>query len=198
MKMKEMVACELCDEALSWRNVLTIQGYQVCSGCRLKAEKLEMKPTVEAPAPVEVPPAPLVFLYRNHNGELAERHVIPKLVRFGTSEHHPGGRWLLEAEDLDRKAHRTFALENVTHWGPAPEPGDLEPLDPRWFLEIAAGEPHLGSLWAAETLEASSVTNINGLSATMIGKGACAVARLLCALSPKVAGALAALLSTAR
>ena len=62
-------------------------------------------------------PAELRFLYRNHRGEIAWRWVAPRLVRWGTSEHHPEPQWLLEGIDLDKAAERTFALKDVQQWG---------------------------------------------------------------------------------
>lgn len=63
-------------------------------------------------------PPPFVFIYRNHRGETGTRRVIPRGIRYGTSEHHPEPCWLLEAWCLDREGARTFALSSVTPAGP--------------------------------------------------------------------------------
>ena len=66
----------------------------------------------------DIKPTPeLRFLYRNWKGEIAWRCVAPKLVRWGTSEHHPEPQWLLEGHDLDKASDRTFALKDVQQWG---------------------------------------------------------------------------------
>lgn len=62
------------------------------------------------------PTAELRFLYRNHRGKTAWRHVAPKFIRWGTSEHHPEPQWLLEAHDIHKGADRTFALKSVVEW----------------------------------------------------------------------------------
>ena len=65
----------------------------------------------------DIKPTELRFLYRNHRGETAWRWVAPRLVRWGTAEHHPETQWLLEGIDLDKRADRTFALKDVRQWG---------------------------------------------------------------------------------
>jgi hypothetical protein len=59
-------------------------------------------------------PTPFRFVYRNHRGEVAERHVIPDAVRFGPTEWHPTPQWLLRAYDLDKQALREFAMSEIS------------------------------------------------------------------------------------
>ena len=72
---------------------------------------------------------PLVFVYRNHRGEVAVRRVMPGRVWYGRTPWHPGACWLLRALDLDKDEERDFALDHILGWGeisghavPAPPP----------------------------------------------------------------------------
>jgi predicted DNA-binding transcriptional regulator YafY len=56
---------------------------------------------------------PQEVVYTNHRKETAMRRIIPQFLWFGTSDHHPGAQWFLEAFDLDRHATRTFALASI-------------------------------------------------------------------------------------
>jgi hypothetical protein len=72
-------------------------------------------------------PPPLLFVYRNHRGEMGLRRVIPISVRHGTNEWYKDPQWLLRARDLDRGAEREFALGNI--WRVC-QPASLRPLGP--------------------------------------------------------------------
>ena len=50
------------------------------------------------------------FIYQNHQGEIAWRHVIPLTMWYGSTQWHPEPQWLLKARDLDRDAERDFAV----------------------------------------------------------------------------------------
>lgn len=50
--------------------------------------------------------------YTNYKGESALRTLIPKAVRFGTSEWHADAQWLLLAFDVDKQAEREFAMRD--------------------------------------------------------------------------------------
>lgn len=56
---------------------------------------------------------PFTFMYRNHRGEVAERHVIPISPHWGSTEWHPEPQWLLQAYDLDKAAIRDFAMDDI-------------------------------------------------------------------------------------
>lgn len=50
------------------------------------------------------------MIYRNYRGEVAERWVTPKSIRWGVTEWHPTRGWLMLAWDHDRGADREFSL----------------------------------------------------------------------------------------
>jgi hypothetical protein len=50
--------------------------------------------------------------YTNYRGETAARNIIPRSVRFGSTEWHPEEQWLLLAWDNDKQADREFALKD--------------------------------------------------------------------------------------
>ena len=54
--------------------------------------------------------------YTNWRGETAYRNIVPGRIRWGSNEWHPGPQWLMDAYDLDKKASRTFAMEDVLEW----------------------------------------------------------------------------------
>lgn len=55
------------------------------------------------------------FTYTNWRGETSERTIQPKYVWFGSTEWHPEPQWLLTAFDLEKNAHRDFALKDFGH-----------------------------------------------------------------------------------
>lgn len=66
---------------------------------------------------VEVAPQEHVtFDYTNHRGEHNQRRVAPLRIYFGTSQWHHKQQWLFSAYDLDKKAPRTFAMDDMTNW----------------------------------------------------------------------------------
>ncbi len=56
------------------------------------------------------------FVYTNHRGETAQRYVQPVLLYFGTAPFHETPTWLLDAWDVEKKAHRSFAMDRVREW----------------------------------------------------------------------------------
>lgn len=68
--------------------------------------------------PVADDAAVLIATYTNYRGETAVRRIIPKSVRYGSTEWHPEPQWLLLAWDDDKQADREFALKDFGH--PAP------------------------------------------------------------------------------
>lgn len=56
------------------------------------------------------------ILYTNHRGETAVRRIKPLRLWFGATEWHTKEQWLLDAEDLDKKEPRTFAMKDVLSW----------------------------------------------------------------------------------
>jgi len=55
----------------------------------------------------------LVFTYRNHRGEIAQRRAVPLGIRFGKSDYYRTPQWLILAIDLERNVEREFAVANV-------------------------------------------------------------------------------------
>jgi hypothetical protein len=58
----------------------------------------------------------VIIRYTNYRGETADRRILPKSIRFGSTQWHPEEQWLLDAFDVDRGADRCFALKDVLHW----------------------------------------------------------------------------------
>lgn len=58
-------------------------------------------------------------MYTNWRGETAERHIIPIRIWFGSTQWHKEEQWLLNAEDLDKKQHRDFAIKDIHGWAEA-------------------------------------------------------------------------------
>lgn len=56
------------------------------------------------------------IVYRNHRGEVSERKILPRSLRFGVSLWHPEPQWFLEADDVNKAADRTFALKDILQW----------------------------------------------------------------------------------
>lgn len=56
------------------------------------------------------------ILYTNYRGETARRRIIPSGLRYGATEYHPEPQWLLDAFDVEKAAHRTFAMRDVREW----------------------------------------------------------------------------------
>ena len=59
--------------------------------------------------------------YTNYRNQTSERVIIPNMIYFGSTEHHPERQWLLVAYDVAKKAQRTFALQNISEWNPVEE-----------------------------------------------------------------------------
>lgn len=63
-----------------------------------------------------LPAAAVKMIYTNYRGETNIRLVIPERVWFGTSDHHEGQQWFLDAVDVEKEAVRSFALKDVRCW----------------------------------------------------------------------------------
>lgn len=57
--------------------------------------------------------------YTNYRGETAVRRIIPMEICYKSTVWHPEPQWVLEAFDIDKDAHRSFALKDVIEWGVA-------------------------------------------------------------------------------
>lgn len=54
--------------------------------------------------------------YTNWRGESSWRRVVPRKLFWGNSPYHDGEGHYLLAFDLDRKAMRTFRMDDVHQW----------------------------------------------------------------------------------
>lgn len=52
-------------------------------------------------------------MYKNWKGNTKERLIIPMRVYFGSTEFHLEPQWLLEAQCLQKKELRIFALKDM-------------------------------------------------------------------------------------
>lgn len=57
-----------------------------------------------------------VIDYVNWKGKRSSRHILPKRVWFGSTQWHTEAGWLLDAYDVDKQAHRTFAMSGIKGW----------------------------------------------------------------------------------
>ena len=73
----------------------------------------------DATPPVGLLPA-VAFEYRNHRGVEATRRVHPVRILYGRTEWHREEQWLMEAWDAERRATRTFAMQDIRGWRAAP------------------------------------------------------------------------------
>jgi len=60
----------------------------------------------------------VVIDYTNYRGERALRPIEPTRISFGSTPWHPDPQWLLEAWDITKNVHRTFALNGIPGWYP--------------------------------------------------------------------------------
>ena len=69
---------------------------------------------------------PALIRYRNHEGHVSDRRIVPRRIYYGSCKWHPTPQWLLDAEDLDKQAKRTFAMRDIIAWlKPMETVGDL-------------------------------------------------------------------------
>jgi hypothetical protein len=61
-------------------------------------------------------PREVRILYRNWNGEVAWRRLVPLSVGFEESQWHPTRQWILHALDVDQGAERGFAMADIQCW----------------------------------------------------------------------------------
>lgn len=65
------------------------------------------------PMDIELHPTNLRFMYRNHRGDVAERRVVARRIRFGTTSWYPAPQMLLVADDIERNASREFTVSGM-------------------------------------------------------------------------------------
>lgn len=64
--------------------------------------------------------------YTNHKGERRERLILPQKLYWGSSQWHPEPQWLLAALDVEKKARRDFAMQEIHQWTPATAAIDVD------------------------------------------------------------------------
>jgi hypothetical protein len=58
----------------------------------------------------------VTIVYTNHEGYVKRYRIIPHSVKFGRTQYYPVEQWLIEATDVDRNVHRTFAMQHIHKW----------------------------------------------------------------------------------
>lgn len=56
------------------------------------------------------------ILYTNYRGETSIRNIVPKELKFMSSEWHPEEQWCLITHDVEKNAERTFACKDIKSW----------------------------------------------------------------------------------
>lgn len=54
--------------------------------------------------------------YKNWQGELGIRTIIPLDIFYGKTEYHPEEQWLLKVWDLEKENYRTYAVKDIQEW----------------------------------------------------------------------------------
>jgi len=57
------------------------------------------------------------IIYKNWKGVIAKRNILPEKLFYGSDEWHKVEQWFVLAYDLDKKANRNFALNDILKWG---------------------------------------------------------------------------------
>ncbi len=64
--------------------------------------------------------------YKNYQGKIANRRILPKKFWFGATRWHSEKQYLLDALDMDKNQQRSFAMKDILAWSNQPlENGDL-------------------------------------------------------------------------
>lgn len=108
--------------------------------CQLQADKLNMAEQFQYD-PKEV----CKVLYTNWKGETAVRRIVPRGIRFGSTEYHKEPQQLLDVWDVEKNAPRTYAMKDIHAWVPDTEEiprrivGYMDLVDFDYELGNAAG-----------------------------------------------------------
>lgn len=62
----------------------------------------------------------ITFQYVNYAGVSSKRTILPLRLQYGTTAFYPNPIMLLQGFCMDRKAHRTFAIEHMSNVELAP------------------------------------------------------------------------------
>ena len=55
-------------------------------------------------------------LYKNWQGQVGNRKIIPLSTSYGKTEYHKSEQWLLRVWDVDKNDYRTYALRDIQKW----------------------------------------------------------------------------------
>lgn len=56
------------------------------------------------------------FKYKNWEGKVSIRHVLPLTIYWASNEWHKEPQWLLNAYCFEKAAARTFAMKDISEW----------------------------------------------------------------------------------
>jgi len=56
---------------------------------------------------------PLKVKYKNWQGEIGIRTIIPRNVWYGNTNYHKEDQWLMDVWDVDKDAQRTYAVMDI-------------------------------------------------------------------------------------
>ncbi len=59
---------------------------------------------------------PIQFLYKNHEGKVSLRTVIPREINFSINPNISEPTWLLWGHDLDKNQERSYVLSHILKW----------------------------------------------------------------------------------
>lgn len=59
--------------------------------------------------------------YKNWKGETSWRRIVPINIDFKSTKYHTKQQWILEAFDVDKQSHRSFAMCDIITWQVAPK-----------------------------------------------------------------------------
>lgn len=57
--------------------------------------------------------------YKNWQGQVGERKIIPLSTSYGSTEYHKEPQWLLRVWDVDKRDYRVYAMRDIQKWGSA-------------------------------------------------------------------------------
>ena len=56
---------------------------------------------------------PLKVKYKNWQGEIGIRTIIPLKVHYGHTDYHKTDQWLMDVWDVDKDSRRTYAMMDI-------------------------------------------------------------------------------------
>ena len=62
---------------------------------------------------IKVLNTPLKVKYKNWQGEIGIRTIIPEKVWYGSTEYHKEDQWLMDVWDVDKDTERTYAMMDI-------------------------------------------------------------------------------------